>query len=147
MGGGIFQDCDTSIESIEDMEKVCVFHDITRYIEDINNCWIIAKHLRSNAIAIFKCGQLLSASSGFTSRIDAIKWAITKAADRNHDIRGAVLASDGFFPFTDCVEQAFNAGIDIIIAPSGSIRDNEIISYCQQKKITLLMPRKRHFKH
>lgn len=108
---------------------------------------IICKHLKSNAIAIVNHQQLLGKGCGQTSRIDALRQALDKAAQFGADLHGAVLASDAFFPFDDCVKIAHNAGIQAFIQPGGSIRDKDSIAYCQENGLAMVMTGMRHFKH
>ncbi|MBK7762760.1 MAG: bifunctional phosphoribosylaminoimidazolecarboxamide formyltransferase/IMP cyclohydrolase [Bacteroidetes bacterium] len=108
---------------------------------------IIAKHLKSNAIALVKNKQLLGKGCGQTSRIDALKHAIEKAKQFSFDLHGAILASDAFFPFDDCVKIAHEAGISAFIQPGGSIRDKDSIDYCKQHDLGMVITGMRHFKH
>ena len=108
---------------------------------------IICKHLKSNAIALVKNNQLIGKGCGQTSRIDALRHAIEKAKQFNFDLNGAVLASDAFFPFDDCVKIAHEAGITAFIQPGGSIRDNDSIEYCKQNNLAMVITGMRHFKH
>ncbi|MFT3909971.1 MAG: bifunctional phosphoribosylaminoimidazolecarboxamide formyltransferase/IMP cyclohydrolase [Ferruginibacter sp.] len=108
---------------------------------------IVCKHLKSNAIALVKNNQLIGKGCGQTSRIDALKHSIAKAAQFNFDLGGAVLASDAFFPFDDCVKIAHQAGIVSFIQPGGSIRDADSIEYCKQEKLAMVITGMRHFKH
>ncbi len=108
---------------------------------------IICKHLKSNAIALVKNRQLVGKGCGQTSRIDALRHAVEKAKQFHFDLRGAVMASDAFFPFNDCVQLGHEAGITAFIQPGGSIRDKDSIEYCQQHKLALVMTGLRHFRH
>ncbi|CAN5627868.1 hypothetical protein BH10BAC3_BH10BAC3_29100 [soil metagenome] len=108
---------------------------------------IICKHLKSNAIALIKNKQLAGKGCGQTSRIDALRQAIEKAKQFNFDLADAVLASDAFFPFDDCVKIAHAAGITAFIQPGGSIRDKDSIAYCQQNNLAMVITGMRHFKH
>lgn len=108
---------------------------------------LIAKHLKSNAIALVKNKQLIGKGCGQTSRIDSLRQALEKARQFNFDLNGAVMASDAFFPFGDCVEMGHQAGITAFIQPGGSIRDQDSIDYCQQQQLTLILTGQRHFKH
>jgi len=106
-----------------------------------------AKHLKSNAIAIVRDRKLIGAGVGQPSRIDALHQALDKAKRFNHSVHGAVLASDGFFPFADSVETAHKAGIEVILEPGGSVRDDETIEYCRAHKLCLIFTGQRHFRH
>ncbi|HVG41070.1 MAG TPA: bifunctional phosphoribosylaminoimidazolecarboxamide formyltransferase/IMP cyclohydrolase, partial [Chitinophagaceae bacterium] len=108
---------------------------------------IICKHLKSNAIALVKNGQLIGKGCGQTSRIDALRQALDKARQFNFDLMGAVLASDAFFPFDDCVKMGHEAGITAFIQPGGSIRDKDSIDYCKANNLALVLTGLRHFKH
>ena len=108
---------------------------------------LVCKHLKSNAIALVKNKQLIGKGCGQTSRIDALRQAIEKAKQFNFDLTGAVMASDAFFPFNDCVQLGHKAGITAFIQPGGSIRDNDSIEYCRQNNLAMVITGLRHFKH
>ncbi len=105
------------------------------------------KHTKSNTIVFAKNGQLLASGTGQTSRVDALKQAIVKAQSFGFDLNGAVMASDAFFPFPDCVEIAHKVGITAVIQPGGSIKDKESIEYCNNNGVSMVMTGVRHFKH
>jgi len=107
----------------------------------------IVKHTKSNAIVLAKDGQLSASGVGQTSRVDALKQAIQKAKTFGFDLHGAVLASDAFFPFSDCVEIAAEAGITAIAQPGGSIRDQESVDMANKKGVAMVITGVRHFKH
>ncbi|MEO9144156.1 MAG: bifunctional phosphoribosylaminoimidazolecarboxamide formyltransferase/IMP cyclohydrolase [Ginsengibacter sp.] len=115
--------------------------------EDLIFANIVCKHLKSNAIAIIKNKQLLGKGCGQTSRIDALKHAIEKANQFEFDLKGAVVASDAFFPFDDCVKIAHTVGITAFIQPGGSIRDKDSIAYCKDNNLVMVITGLRHFKH
>jgi len=115
--------------------------------EDLSFANIVCKHLKSNAIALVKGKQLIGKGCGQTSRIDSLRQSIEKAKQFNFDLNGAVLASDAFFPFDDCVKIAHAAGITSFIQPGGSIRDKDSIEYCQQHNLAMVITSLRHFKH
>ena len=115
--------------------------------EDLLFANLVCKHLKSNAIALVKDGQLLGKGCGQTSRIDALRQAVEKAKQFNFDLNGAVMASDAFFPFDDCVKLGHDAGITAFIQPGGSIRDKDSIEYCKQHNLAMVMTGLRHFKH
>lgn len=108
---------------------------------------LVCKHLKSNAIALVKDKQLVGKGCGQTSRIDALRHAIEKAKQFNFDLKGAVLASDAFFPFNDCVQIAHAAGIEAFIQPGGSVRDKDSIAYCVEHHLAMVMTGMRHFRH
>jgi phosphoribosylaminoimidazolecarboxamide formyltransferase/IMP cyclohydrolase len=108
---------------------------------------LICKHLKSNAIALVKNKQLIGKGCGQTSRIDSLRQALEKAKQFDFDMHGAVMASDAFFPFDDCVRLGHEAGITAFIQPGGSIRDNDSIEYCKTHNLAMVMTGMRHFKH
>lgn len=107
----------------------------------------VVKHSKSNAIVLAKNGMMIASGIGQTSRVDALKQAIAKARSFGFDLRGAVLASDAFFPFADCAEIAHKEGIDTIIQPGGSMRDGDTIEYCNTNGMAMVFTGLRHFKH
>jgi len=107
----------------------------------------ISKHTKSNTIVLVKNQKLLSSGTGQTSRVDALKQAINKANSFNFNLSGAVMASDAFFPFPDCVEIANNSGIESVIQPGGSIKDELSINYCDENNMSMVFTGVRHFKH
>jgi phosphoribosylaminoimidazolecarboxamide formyltransferase/IMP cyclohydrolase len=115
--------------------------------EDLIFSNIVCKHLKSNAIALIKNKQLIGKGCGQTSRIDALRHAVEKAKQFNFDLNGAVLASDAFFPFNDCVQLGHEAGITAFIQPGGSIRDKDSIQYCKENNLVMVMTGMRHFRH
>jgi phosphoribosylaminoimidazolecarboxamide formyltransferase/IMP cyclohydrolase len=108
---------------------------------------ILVKHTKSNAIVLARNNQLLASGTGQTSRVDALEQAIAKAGKFNFDLNGAVMASDAFFPFPDCVEIAHKAGITAVVHPGGSIRDQDSIDYCNAHGMAMCITGNRHFKH
>ncbi|WEK37272.1 MAG: bifunctional phosphoribosylaminoimidazolecarboxamide formyltransferase/IMP cyclohydrolase [Candidatus Pseudobacter hemicellulosilyticus] len=114
---------------------------------DLSFANLVCKHLKSNAIALVKDKQLIGKGCGQTSRIDALRQALEKAKQFAFDLNGAVLASDAFFPFNDCVQMGHAAGINAFIQPGGSVRDKDSIEYCQQHNLAMVMTGMRHFKH
>lgn len=107
----------------------------------------LVKHTKSNTIVLAKNGQLLASGTGQTSRVDALRQAIHKAQSFQFDLKGAVMASDAFFPFPDCVEIAHNAGITAVVQPGGSIKDENSIAYCNTVGMSMVFTGNRHFKH
>lgn len=114
---------------------------------DLEFANLVCKHLKSNAIALVKNKQLIGKGCGQTSRIDSLRQSIEKAKQFNFDLKGAVLASDAFFPFNDCVKMSHEVGIEAFIQPGGSIRDKDSIDYCVENKLAMVMTGMRHFKH
>lgn len=144
LGGLLVQEQDSyklQSHELQNMSKAQVADDL---VEELLFAWKIVKHLKSNAICITSNKQLLGIGSGQTSRVDAVTMAIQKAGDRAH---GAVLASDAFFPFPDSIERASEAGIQAIIQPGGSVRDQQVVAACDQANIALVHTGIRHFKH
>ncbi|MBK8845134.1 MAG: bifunctional phosphoribosylaminoimidazolecarboxamide formyltransferase/IMP cyclohydrolase [Bacteroidetes bacterium] len=107
----------------------------------------VCKNHKSNAIVLARNGQLLGSGCGMTSRVDALRHAISKAAEFGHSLQGAVMASDAFFPFPDCVEIAHQAGIVAVVQPGGSIKDSDSIQYCNTQNLSMVITGQRHFKH
>jgi phosphoribosylaminoimidazolecarboxamide formyltransferase / IMP cyclohydrolase len=114
---------------------------------DLEFANIVCKHLKSNAIALVRNRQLIGKGCGQTSRIDALRHALDKARQFQFQLDGAVMASDAFFPFDDCVKMGFEAGIRAFIQPGGSIRDKDSIAFCQQNNLVMVMTGTRHFRH
>jgi phosphoribosylaminoimidazolecarboxamide formyltransferase/IMP cyclohydrolase len=147
LNGFIAQDADSKTEKSEDLKVVTETKPKEELIADLlfaNKC---VKHLKSNAIALAKNGQLIGMGCGQTSRVDALKQAITKAESFGLDLKGSVLASDAFFPFADSVEIAHKAGVIAVIQPGGSIKDQDSIDYCNAHDIPMVFTGNRHFKH
>jgi phosphoribosylaminoimidazolecarboxamide formyltransferase/IMP cyclohydrolase len=115
--------------------------------EDLIFANIVCKHLKSNAITIVKDKQLIGKGCGQTSRVDALRHALEKSRQFGFSLQGAVMASDAFFPFDDCVRMAHEAGINAVIQPGGSMRDNDTIQYCVANGMALVITQTRHFKH
>jgi phosphoribosylaminoimidazolecarboxamide formyltransferase / IMP cyclohydrolase len=115
--------------------------------QDLEFANIVCKHLKSNAIALVKNKQLVGKGCGQTSRIDALRQAIEKSRQFNFDLDGAVMASDAFFPFNDCVIMGHEAGITAFIQPGGSIRDKDSIDYAKQHNLVMVITGTRHFRH
>jgi phosphoribosylaminoimidazolecarboxamide formyltransferase/IMP cyclohydrolase len=115
--------------------------------EDLLFALRIVKHTRSNAIVLVKDKQLLASGTGQTSRVDALRQAIEKAGRFKMDLKNAVMASDAFFPFPDCVEIAAAAGITAIAQPGGSLKDKDSVDAANRLKIAMVMTGFRHFRH
>ena len=147
LNGALVQERDLENETSEDLTQVTTKAVDASQIEDLLFANKIVKHSKSNAIVLAKGKQLYASGIGQTSRVDALKQAIAKAQSFGFDLNGAVMASDAFFPFPDCVEIAHNAGINAVIQPGGSVRDNESIEYCNNNNIAMVTTGIRHFKH
>jgi phosphoribosylaminoimidazolecarboxamide formyltransferase/IMP cyclohydrolase len=115
--------------------------------DDLRFANIVCKHLKSNAIALVKDRRMIGKGCGQTSRIDALRQALDKARHFGADTKGAVMASDAFFPFDDCVRMGHEAGITAFIQPGGSIRDKDSIDYCRNKGLAMVLTGMRHFRH
>ncbi|MBQ3635677.1 MAG: bifunctional phosphoribosylaminoimidazolecarboxamide formyltransferase/IMP cyclohydrolase [Bacteroidales bacterium] len=147
LNGYLVQERDTAKEEKGKLESKGGREATAAEIEDLLFAQKIVKHTKSNAIVLAKNRQLLGSGTGQTSRVDALKHAIEKAKSFELSLEGAVMGSDAFFPFGDCVKIAHEAGITAVIEPGGSIRDNETIEYCTANGMALLMSGIRHFKH
>ncbi len=147
LNGVIAQDKDLKTETENDMQTVTKSAPTTVEKSDLEFANKIVKHTKSNTIVLVKNKQLLASGVGQTSRVDALKQAILKAETFGFSLKGAVMASDAFFPFPDCVEIAGKAGITAVIQPGGSIKDKESISYCDNSGISMVITGTRHFKH
>jgi phosphoribosylaminoimidazolecarboxamide formyltransferase/IMP cyclohydrolase len=115
--------------------------------EDLEFANLVCKHLKSNAIALVRNRQLIGKGCGQTSRVDALRQAIEKSRQFAFSLQGAVLASDAFFPFDDCVRMAHAEGIHAFIQPGGSIRDQDSIAYCKEHGLAMVITGMRHFRH
>lgn len=147
LNGVLWQEKDNSTESAEQMRPVTTRIPESSEISDLVFANIIVKHSKSNAIVLAKNGQLLASGIGQTSRVDALKQAIEKAATFGFDLKGSVMASDAFFPFPDCVEIAHKAGITAVVEPGGSVRDQDSVNYCSANGVAMVFTGVRHFKH
>ncbi len=147
LNGALVQDKDLKTDQLEDLKSVTDNKPSENELKDLLFASKICKHTKSNTIVLAKNQQLCASGTGQTSRIDALNQAITKATHFNFDIKGAVMASDAFFPFPDCVEIADKAGITSVIQPGGSIKDQLSIDYCNNNKLSMVMTGTRHFKH
>ena len=147
LNGVLVQDKDSKVETKSDLEVKTNLAPNEQEIEDLIFANKIAKHTKSNTIVLAKNGQLLASGTGQTSRVDALRQAIHKAKSFNFDLTGAAMASDAFFPFPDCVEIAYNEGIDSVIQPGGSVKDQLSIDYCNEHKMKMVFTGIRHFKH
>lgn len=147
LNGVIEQDKDLRSETEKDLQTVTTTTPTASEIKDLLFANKLVKHTKSNTIVLAKNGQLLASGTGQTSRVDALRQAIAKAQSFNFDLKGAVMASDAFFPFPDCVEIAHLAGITAVIQPGGSIKDKDSIEYCNKNGMSMVFTGNRHFKH
>lgn len=147
LNGVIEQDKDLRTENAGDLTAVTNSRPTEREVEDLLFANKIVKHTRSNAIVLAKDKQLIGSGTGQTSRVDSLKQAIVKAREHGFDLKGAVMASDAFFPFADSVEIAWQAGIRAVIQPGGSVRDQDSIDFCNLKAMPMVFTGIRHFKH
>ena len=147
LNGVIQQDTDKSMESSDKMECVTDAQATPQQLSDLEFANKCVKHLKSNTIVLVKNNQLLGMGCGQTSRVDALRQAISKATAFGFDLEDCVMASDAFFPFPDCVEIAHDAGTAAVVQPGGSIKDNLSVDYCNSKGMPMLMTGIRHFKH
>lgn len=147
LNGVLVQERDTYQETGEELKTVTEKEPDEDEIDDLLFANKIVKHSKSNAIVLAKDKQLIASGVGQTSRVDALKQAIEKAKSFDFDLQGAVMASDAFFPFNDCVEIAAEVGITAIIQPGGSVRDTDSIEMANQKGVSMVTTGIRHFKH
>ncbi len=147
LNGALVQERDTKTETADDLRQVTAKAVDPSQVDDLLFANKLVKHCKSNAIVLAKNRQLCAAGVGQTSRVDSLRQAIDKARSFDFDLGGAVMASDAFFPFADCVEIAHKAGVDAVIQPGGSIRDNESVEYCDKNGIAMVMTGFRHFRH
>ena len=147
LNGELEQDFDKKTETFNDFKIVTNISPDKNNSGDLVLASIIAKHTKSNCIIIIKNQQLIGSGMGQVSRIDALNQAIHKSKTFGFDLDGASLASDAFFPFSDCVEISFKNGIKSIVQPGGSVRDIDSIEFCNQNKMSMMFSGIRHFKH
>jgi phosphoribosylaminoimidazolecarboxamide formyltransferase/IMP cyclohydrolase len=147
LNGILLQDADFTMEKVSECPVVSKKTPTATEYEDLSFALKCAKHLKSNTIALVKNKQLLGMGCGQTSRLDACKQAIEKARCFGFSLEGAVMASDAFFPFPDCVEIAHDAGITSVVQPGGSIKDQLSVDYCDSHGMSMVLTGVRHFKH
>lgn len=145
--GVLVQEPDLAIEDLHQAKVVTIKEPSEQELADMRFALVCAKHLKSNTIALVKNQQLIGMGCGQTSRVDACKQAIEKASQFGFDLKGAVMASDAFFPFPDCVEIAHEAGIASVVQPGGSIKDQLSIDFCDKAGMSMVVTGVRHFKH
>jgi len=147
LNGILQQDRDRKSETVSDFKLVTSKKPDAHQYDDLVFANKVAKHTRSNAIVLAKNKQLVGSGIGQTSRVDALKQCIAKAKENEFDLEGAVLASDAFFPFSDSVQLAAEAGITAVVQPGGSVRDQESIDACNTLGLSMVFTGTRHFKH
>lgn len=147
LNGIIEQDLDLKTDSKADLKVVTKKAPTAAEVEALLFASKICKHTKSNTIILAVNGQLLASGVGQTSRVDALKQAIEKAAAFGFNLKGAVMASDAFFPFPDCVEIAHQAGVTAVIQPGGSVKDSDSVAFCDSHSMAMVFTGTRHFKH
>ena len=147
LNGFLVQDRDYMTDSGDDLQFATEKRPSKRELEDLIFASKLCKHTKSNTIVLAKNKQLCASGTGQTSRVDALNQAIHKAKSFKFNLEGAVMASDAFFPFPDCVEIAHKNGISSVIQPGGSIKDQLSIDYCNENGVAMVMTGTRHFKH
>lgn len=147
LNGVLIQDRNAITDTKEGLTYVTSSKPTEQEIDDLLFASKICKNTKSNTIVLAKNGQLIASGTGQTSRVDALRQAIEKANSFGFDLKGAVMASDAFFPFPDCVEIANQAGITAVIQPGGSIKDELSINYCNENNVAMVFTGTRHFKH
>jgi phosphoribosylaminoimidazolecarboxamide formyltransferase/IMP cyclohydrolase len=147
LNGVLEQDKDMLSESASNFESRTNKQPTAQEVQDLIFANKLVKHTKSNTIVLAKNGQLIASGTGQTSRVDALKQAIEKANNFGFDLKGAVMASDAFFPFPDCVEIAHLVGITAVVQPGGSIKDELSIDYCNAHDVAMVFTGNRHFKH
>jgi len=147
LNGVIEQDRDVKIESKEDMRPVTKRIPTDAEYDDLVFANKVVKHTKSNTIVLARNRQLIASGVGQTSRVDSLRQAIVKAGSFGFETAGAVMASDAFFPFPDCVEIANEAGVTVVVEPGGSVRDQDSVDYCDKNGMAMVFTGVRHFKH
>ena len=147
LNGVLVQDRDLLTETQGQMTPVTNTLPTEAQLNDLEFAVKLVKQTKSNTIVLVKNKQLLASGTGQTSRVDALQQAIEKANRFGFDLEGAVMASDAFFPFPDCVEIADKSGIKAVVQPGGSVKDQLSIDYCNQNNIAMCITGVRHFKH
>ena len=147
LNGVIVQDKDFKTETASNFTTVTSKSPKEQEIKDLIFANKLVKHTKSNTIVFAKNNTLVSSGTGQTSRVDALRQGVEKAKSFGFDLKGAVMASDAFFPFPDCVELAHKAGITAVVQPGGSIKDKDSIDYCNAHGLAMVFTGTRHFKH
>jgi phosphoribosylaminoimidazolecarboxamide formyltransferase / IMP cyclohydrolase len=146
LGGLLVQERDAVIEGRDGMEVVCGAPSEDEWA-DLLFAWTVCRHVTSNAIVVARSGRTVGIGAGQMSRVDAVRIAIEKAREHGHDLTGAALASDAFFPFADGPQLALAAGVRSIVQPGGSKRDAEVIEAVRQAGAAMVFTGRRHFRH
>jgi phosphoribosylaminoimidazolecarboxamide formyltransferase/IMP cyclohydrolase len=147
LNGVLEQDLDLKTDSRADLKVVTKRAPSNEQIDALLFASKVCKHTKSNTIILAVNGQLLASGVGQTSRVDSLKQAIEKAGAFGFSLKGAVMASDAFFPFPDCVEIAYQHGIEAVIQPGGSVKDQESVNFCDAHNMAMVFTGTRHFKH
>ncbi len=147
LNGVLYQQRDLKQELAEELKPATTLQPDASQVEDLLFANKLVKQSKSNTIVLAKNKHLLASGVGETSRVDALKHAIEKAESFGFDLKGAVMSSDAFFPFADCVEIAHGVGVDCVVQPGGSIRDQDSIDYCNDHNMSMVFTGTRHFKH
>jgi phosphoribosylaminoimidazolecarboxamide formyltransferase/IMP cyclohydrolase len=147
LNGVIEQDYDFKTEGFDDLKVVTNHEPTLSEAKDLLYAIKCVKHLKSNGIALVKNRQMIGMGCGQTSRVDSLQHAINKARAFGFDLNGAVMASEAFFPFPDCVEIAYRIGVTAVSQPGGSVKDKDSIDYCDSVGLAMVMTGTRHFKH
>jgi phosphoribosylaminoimidazolecarboxamide formyltransferase/IMP cyclohydrolase len=143
-GGWLCQEADAGANPESEWQTVTSTPVSPALLDELRFAWTMCRHVKSNAIVLGRECALVGVGAGQMSRVDSVEIAIRKAGERT---RGAVLASDAFFPFDDSIHQAAAAGIAALIQPGGSKRDEEVIAACNQHGLPMIFTGRRHFKH
>ena len=147
LGGYLLQDRDQLFFDIKNCDIVTKLKPSSNEINALELGWKLVKYVKSNAIIFANNNQVLSAGAGQMSRVDSVKNAIRKISETGLSLEGAIMASDAFFPFPDCIEIAAKAGIKSIIQPGGSIKDSDAIDVADELGLSMLFTKARHFYH
>jgi phosphoribosylaminoimidazolecarboxamide formyltransferase/IMP cyclohydrolase len=147
VGGLLVQDQDTAIEDLSRCRRVTMRTPTDPELRALDFAWRVVKHVKSNAIVFATDGRTLAVGGGQTSRVEAIRNAVARAARQGISLAGSVLASDAFFPFADGLEEAANAGVRAVVQPGGSTRDEEVIAAADQRDVAMILTGVRHFRH
>jgi phosphoribosylaminoimidazolecarboxamide formyltransferase/IMP cyclohydrolase len=143
-GGVLVQEADTAPEPFERWKTVTANAPDRAALADLRFAWLVAKHVKSNAIVLARDGQVVGVGAGQMSRVDAVRLAVDKASGR---AEGAVLASDAFFPFRDGPDAAADAGVVAVAQPGGSVRDEEVVAAADERGLAMVLTGRRHFRH